>query len=101
MYDECTFLTIKLKRQNDALKCQRLNQKTFKSARKVLYYARAPPVFETCNDMIFGLAHTKPAVGPGGSEMRILSRCLVVQDQQHRGELRFAHPSNLAWDLSM
>ncbi len=57
-------------------------------------------MFDSCNDSGFGRAHTGPAVGRSGSEMRILSRHLMAQ-HQHRAELGFAHPPNLAWDLSM
>lgn len=61
---------------------------------------RAPHVFEACNNSGFGRGHAEPAVGPGGSEMRILNRRLMAQ-HQHRAELGFAHPPNLVWDLSM
>lgn len=61
---------------------------------------RAPPVFESCNDNRLAHAHTEPAVGLVGCELRILSRRLMAQ-HQHRAELGFAHPPNLAWDLSM
>lgn len=66
----------------------------------VMHQTRAPRVFESCNNSGFGHAHTEPAAGRLGSEMRILNRHLVAQ-HQHRAELRFAHPSNLAWDLRM
>lgn len=59
-------------------------------------------MFASCNNSGLGPAHREPAVGRGGGggEMRILSRHLMAQ-HQHRAELGFAHPPNLAWDLSM
>lgn len=71
------------------------------SVMRMLHQAtRAPRVFGSCNNSGLGRAHTEPAVGRGGGEMRILNRHLMAQ-RQHRAELEFAHPPNLAWDLSM
>lgn len=55
---------------------------------------------EAGNDSGSGRAHSEPAVGRGGGETGMLNRHLMAQ-HQHRVELGFAHPPNLAWDLSM